>query len=35
MDKADELAAGSKEDFDKYFKEHISEKLQQIQEKNS
>ena len=35
MDKADELAASSKEDFDKYFKEHISEKLQQLQEKNS
>ena len=35
MDKADELAASTKEDFDKYFKEHISEKLQQLQEKNS
>ena len=32
MDKADELAAGSKEDFDKYFKENISEKLKEYQE---
>ena len=35
MDKADELAASSKEDFDKYFKEHISKKLQQLQEKQN
>tara|TARA_A100001391_G_C4928772_1_gene241181 strand:- start:298 stop:564 length:267 start_codon:yes stop_codon:yes gene_type:complete len=32
MDKADELVAGSKEDFDKYFKENISEKLKEYQE---
>tara|TARA_R100001163_G_C4946406_1_gene116023 strand:+ start:363 stop:620 length:258 start_codon:yes stop_codon:yes gene_type:complete len=32
MDQADELAKCSKEDFDKYFKEHISEKLKEIQE---
>ena len=32
MDKADELAASSKEDFDKYFKENISEKLKEYHE---